>query len=61
MAFVSTRAFDLRTAAPFGISRWSHSEFERFVVELRQGDLVGSGEGAPTRATASTATGTWGS
>ena len=47
MAFVSTRAFDLRTAAPFGISRWSHSEFERFVVELRQGDLVGSGEGAP--------------
>jgi L-alanine-DL-glutamate epimerase-like enolase superfamily enzyme len=47
MAFVSTRAFDLRTAAPFGISRWSHSEFERFAVELRQGDLVGLGEGAP--------------
>jgi L-alanine-DL-glutamate epimerase-like enolase superfamily enzyme len=47
MAFVSTRAFDLRTAAPFGISRWTHSEFERFVVELRQGDLVGIGEGAP--------------
>ena len=47
MAFVSTRAFDLRTAAPFGISRWTRSEFERFVVELRQGDLVGIGEGAP--------------
>jgi L-alanine-DL-glutamate epimerase-like enolase superfamily enzyme len=47
MAFVSTHAFDLRTAAPFGISRWSHSEFERFAVELRQGDLVGLGEGAP--------------
>ena len=47
MAFVSTRAFDLRTAAPFGISRWTHSEFARFAVELRQGDLVGIGEGAP--------------
>ena len=59
MAFVSTRAVDLRTAAPFGISRWTHSEFERFVVELRQGDLVGIGEGAPTRGTARIATGTW--
>ncbi len=47
MAHVSTRAMDLRTAAPFGISRWTHSEFARFVVELRQGDLVGLGEGAP--------------
>lgn len=47
MAHVSTRAIDLRTAAPFGISRWTHSEFARFVVELRQGDLVGLGEGAP--------------
>ena len=47
MAHVSTRAFDLRTAAPFGISRWTHGEFERFVVELRQGDLVGVGEAAP--------------
>ena len=47
MAFVSARALDLRTAAPFGISRWTHSEFERFVVELRQGDVVGIGEGAP--------------
>jgi len=47
MAHVSTRAMDLRTAAPFGISRWTHSEFARFVIELRQGDLVGLGEGAP--------------
>ena len=47
MAFVSTRPFDLRTLAPFGISRWTHSEFARFLVELRQGDLVGFGEGAP--------------
>jgi L-Ala-D/L-Glu epimerase / N-acetyl-D-glutamate racemase len=47
MAFVSTRSFDLRTATPFGISRWTASEFERFVVELRNGDLAGIGEGAP--------------
>ena len=47
MAFVSARALDLRTAAAFGISRWTHSEFARFVVELRDGDLVGLGEGAP--------------
>ena len=47
MAFVSTRAFDLRTTAPFGISRWTHDEFARFVVELRDGDLVGLGEAAP--------------
>ena len=47
MAHVSARALDLHTAAPFGISRWTHSEFARFVVELREGDLVGFGEGAP--------------
>jgi len=47
MAHVSIRALDLHTAAPFGISRWTHSEFARFVVELREGDLVGLGEGAP--------------
>ncbi len=47
MAHVSTRAFGLRTAAPFGISRWTHSEFERFAVELREEGLVGLGEGAP--------------
>jgi L-Ala-D/L-Glu epimerase len=47
MAHVSARPLDLRTAAPFGISRWSHSEFARFVVELRQGGLTGLGEAAP--------------
>ena len=47
MAHVTTRAMDLRTAAPFGISRSTHSEFARFVVELREGGLVGLGEGAP--------------
>ena len=47
MPHVSTRAFDLRTAAPFGISRWAHSEFARLVVELRDGDHVGFGEAAP--------------
>ncbi len=47
MAHVSTWAFDLRTASPFGISRWTHSEFARFVVELREGGLVGRGEAAP--------------
>jgi len=47
MAHVSTRPLDLRTAAPFGISRWTHGEFARFVVELREGDVVGYGEAAP--------------
>ncbi len=47
MAHVSTHRLDLRTAAPFGISRWTHTEFERFVVELRAGGLVGYGEAAP--------------
>ncbi len=47
MAFVSTRPLDLRTAAPFGISRWTNNEFTRFVVELRDGALVGMGEAAP--------------
>jgi L-alanine-DL-glutamate epimerase-like enolase superfamily enzyme len=37
----------LRTAAPFGISRWTHSEFPRFAVELREGGVTGLGEGAP--------------
>jgi L-alanine-DL-glutamate epimerase-like enolase superfamily enzyme len=47
MAHVSTRPLDLHTASPFGISRWTHSEFHRFVVELRQGELTGLGEAAP--------------
>jgi len=47
MAHVTTRAFDLRTATPFGISRWTRTAFERFVVELREHDVTGLGEGAP--------------
>ena len=47
MALVSARPLDLRTAAPFGIARWTHSEFADFVVELRAGDVIGRGEAAP--------------
>ena len=47
MAHVSTRPLDLRAAVPFGISRWTRREFAMFVVEARQGDVVGLGEGAP--------------
>ncbi len=47
MLHVATRPLDLRTATPFGISRWSHSEFANLVVELRDGDIVGYGEAAP--------------
>jgi len=47
MAHVLARPFDLRTAAPFGISRWARREFERFAIEMRQGDLAGLGESAP--------------
>ena len=47
MAHVSTRALDLRTATPFGISRWTHSEFANYVVELHEGSLTGFGEAAP--------------
>ena len=47
MPHVSARAFDLHTAAPFGISRWTHCEFAHLVVELREGDRVGFGEAAP--------------
>jgi L-alanine-DL-glutamate epimerase-like enolase superfamily enzyme len=47
VALVSTRPLDLRTAAPFGISRWTHSEFADYVVELRAGDVIGRGEAAP--------------
>ena len=49
MAHVSAREFDLRTAAPFGISRWTHSEFANYAVELRAGEHVGRGEAAPNR------------
>ena len=47
MAHVTARPFDLRTAAPFGISRATPREFERFVIEMRQGNVVGLGESAP--------------
>jgi L-Ala-D/L-Glu epimerase len=40
---------DLRTAAPFGISRWTHSAFANYVVELHDGELRGLGEAAPNR------------
>lgn len=49
MAHASATELDLRTAAPFGISRWTHSEFADYVVELRAGDHVGRGEAAPNR------------
>ncbi|MEI6449775.1 MAG: dipeptide epimerase [Actinomycetes bacterium] len=49
MAHVSSRELDLRTAAPFGISRWTHSEFANYAVELRAGEHVGHGEAAPNR------------
>ncbi|NLE23679.1 MAG: dipeptide epimerase [Actinobacteria bacterium] len=47
MAHVTTRAFDLRTSTPFGISRWTRSEFPRFVVELTDHRVTGIGEAAP--------------
>ena len=49
MAHASARELDLRTAAPFGISRWTHSAFAGYVVELRSGEHVGRGEAAPNR------------
>jgi L-alanine-DL-glutamate epimerase-like enolase superfamily enzyme len=49
MAHASARELDLRTAAPFGISRWTHSGFADYVVELRAGEHVGLGEAAPNR------------
>jgi L-alanine-DL-glutamate epimerase-like enolase superfamily enzyme len=38
---------DLRTARPFGISRGARTTFAGYVVELREGGLVGRGEAAP--------------
>ena len=47
---LSLREMDLRTAVPFGISRWTHSTFENYVVTLRTpDDVCGSGEAAPNR------------
>jgi len=47
VALVTARPLDLRTAAPFGIARWTHSEFADYVIELRAGDIIGRGEAAP--------------
>ncbi len=47
MAHVTTRAFDLYTTTPFGISRWTRSEFPRFVVALTDRGVTGIGEAAP--------------
>jgi L-alanine-DL-glutamate epimerase-like enolase superfamily enzyme len=47
MAHVSTRAFDLQTATPFGISRWTRGDFPRFAVELTEHGVTGIGEAAP--------------
>ena len=47
MAHVSTTDLDLHTAVPFGIARWSHSTFANYVVQLRAGEHVGTGEAAP--------------
>ncbi|WP_281173255.1 enolase C-terminal domain-like protein, partial [Deinococcus pimensis] len=37
----------LRTAQPFGIARWTHSEYPRTFVRVEQGGVVGRGEAAP--------------
>ena len=47
MVHASTTHLDLTTAAPFGISRWTRTAFANYVVELRDGGLVGRGEAAP--------------
>jgi len=47
MIHASARPLDLHTRAPFGISRWTHSDFADFVVELTSGGLTGIGEAAP--------------
>ncbi len=48
MATIGFAPLDLATRAPFGISRWSHSEFADFVVTMTdENGLTGFGEGAP--------------
>jgi L-alanine-DL-glutamate epimerase-like enolase superfamily enzyme len=47
VAHASCTHLDLTTAAPFGISRWTRDRFANYVVELREGGLVGRGEAAP--------------
>ncbi|RTR28711.1 dipeptide epimerase [Deinococcus radiophilus] len=39
--------FDLTTAQPFGIARWTHSTYERVRVEWQLGEVTGQGEAAP--------------
>ena len=48
MTTIGFAPLDLATRAPFGIARWSHSEFADFVVTMTDGTgLTGFGEGAP--------------
>ena len=48
MTTIGLAPLDLATRAPFGIARWSHSEFADFVVTMTDGvGLTGFGEGAP--------------
>ena len=47
MAHVTTTTLDLETAQPFGLSRGTRTTFGNYVVELREGGLVGRGEAAP--------------
>ena len=47
MVHATAVGLDLRTAVPFGIARWTHTEFGNYVVELRTGEHVGRGEAAP--------------
>ena len=50
MAKLRFKKLDLRTAAPFGISRWTNTDFANFFVELVDGEgVVGRGEGAPNK------------
>ena len=43
----SASALDLRTAAPFGISRWTRSAMGNLLVRVGDGAWEGLGEGAP--------------
>lgn len=48
MPHVTTSGLDLKTARPFGPSRWMRTSFANYVVELREGGFVGRGEAAPS-------------
>ena len=47
MAHPTTTALDLDTAEPFGLARGTRTTFGNYVVELREGGLIGRGEAAP--------------